>query len=93
VKITETELNLAYLKVNEIKNSGDSLYMEEEISDDLDRNPLIDENFFDDTEEYVLPFKLKFKWMDSIGPKGSYILDTEVTVIPDDTEDGEIFEN
>lgn len=84
MKVTEEELNLAYFKVNEIKNSGSRV--EEYIEVDIERNPLTDSEFFDSESEYVTPFKLNFKFNAEVGYKGSYVLVTEVEVIESDEE-------
>lgn len=80
MKITETELNLAYEKVNELKRTFSEL--PEIIEVDIERNPLTDTNFFEEDSEFLTPFKLAFKFNKDIGPRGSYILvDTNITII------------
>jgi len=76
MKITTEELNLAYGKVNQLKKEiGEPI--KETIEVDLERNPLTDENFFNEDSEFVIPFKLTFKFIENLGPNGSYVLSNE----------------
>lgn len=84
MKITESELNLAYSKANELKINNS--YVKEIVEIDIERNPLTDEEYFDSDSEFVTPFKLKFQFLSELGPRGSYVLITEVDVIGDDNE-------
>lgn len=84
MKITIDELNAAYEKVNEYKLEGYPI--KNEVYVDLDRNPLIDEEFFDDKENFVTTVKLKFVFDKNLGKKGSYILATEVDIIDKDED-------
>jgi len=84
MKITEDELNLAYAKVNELKKTGDA---ERVITVDVDRNPLVDSNFFDEDSNFAMPVKLQFEFDPTCGAKGAYLLTSEVTVIPAEEED------
>lgn len=86
MKITETELNLAYEKVNELKRTFIS-EPEEIVEVDIERNPLTDTNFFEEDSEFVIPFKLSFKFDKEIGPKGSYILATKNVEVIMESED------
>lgn len=84
MRITESELNLAYSKVNELKANG--LIVTDTVEIDIERNPLTDEEYFDSASEFVTPFKLKFQFDQNLGPRGSYVLATEVEVVGDDNE-------
>lgn len=81
MKISIEELNLAYLKVIEIKNLEESI--KDIIEVDIERNPLTDENYFNDSSDYVTPFKLQFIFDSKIS---RYVLLTDVEIIDDDTE-------
>ena len=84
MRITEDELNLAYLKVNELKNSG---YLTAKTVDiDIERNPLTDVEFFNPDSEFITPVKLTFEFDKTLGSRGSYVLATEVEII-EETED------
>jgi hypothetical protein len=72
MKITVEELNLAYGKVLELKKTLDKPL--DTIQVDLERNPLTDENFFNEDSEFVIPVKLTFKFLEEVGPSGSYVL-------------------
>jgi len=84
MKVTEEELNLAYLKANSLKIDGSPI--KDLVDIDVERNPLVDSEFFDSESEFVTPFKLSFRFDTSVGPKGSYVLATEVEVIESDEE-------
>ena len=79
MKVTEEELNLAYSKANSLKIDG--YPVKDLVEIDVERNPLVDSEFFDSESEFVTPFKLEFKFDTNIGPKGAYVLTTEVEVI------------
>lgn len=85
MKISLEELNIAYTKVNQIKrelqDNGKSLPLLIDIS--IDRNPLIDE-YFDDESEFITPFRLKFELIST--PITTYRLDTKVEIIDEDEE-------
>lgn len=85
MKISLEELNIAYTKVNQIKrelqDNSKNLPLLIDIS--VDRNPLIDD-YFDDESEFVTPFKLKFELISN--PITTYRLDTKVEIIDEDEE-------
>lgn len=81
MKITTDELNLAYGKVLEMKKTLSE--PKETIQVDLERNPLTDENFFNEDSEFVMPFKLNFRFIKELGSNGAYVLDDETVEIID----------
>ncbi len=89
MKVTETELNLAYTKVNEYKNNHIDNKLPETIEIDIERNPLTDDCYFDEDSEFVTPFKLIFKFDKNMGSKGSYYLVTENIEIIEEPEEND----
>lgn len=85
MKVSLEELNNAYCKILELRSNG---YFKDDpnITIDVDRNPLTDSNYFNDSVDYVTPFKLEFIFDKSLGSKGSYILLTEVEIISEDED-------
>lgn len=81
-KISISELNEAYMKVNKYKRNGYPTMRNVKI--DLVRNPLIDQDLFGPDEEFSTPIKLEFKLDKDLGPRGSYILISEVEIIDDE---------
>ena len=51
----------------------------------VDRNPLTHEKYFDKDEKFLTKVKLKFELDNNLGPKGSYVLTSNVDII--DNED------
>ena len=82
MKITIDELNAAYLKANEFKRDGYPTRRSVKI--ELERNPMIHQEHFDDESELQASFKLEFRLNKDLGPKGSYVLYTDVEVIDDE---------
>jgi hypothetical protein len=72
MKVTIDELNQAYMKANKFKINGYPVrnYVEVEI----DRDPL-------EGKDIVTPIKLKFELHNNVGPKGSYIIASNVDII------------
>lgn len=81
-KITIDELNAAYEKANKFKIDGSPTKLDLII--DLDRNPLTHADYFDEDEEFVTPIKLKFKVDTNLGPKGAYVLVSNVEILDDE---------
>lgn len=83
MKISIEELNIAYEKVNSIYKINGKI-TKERVEIAVERNPLIDENYFDLDSKYITPFKLIF-----IADKNlkRYILETNVEVIEDDLDE------
>lgn len=50
----------------------------------LERNPLIDMEFFDQEEEFVTPIKLKFEFDEKLGKNGSFKLVSKVNILEED---------
>lgn len=50
----------------------------------LERNPLIDMEFFDQEEEFVTPIKLKFEFDEKLGRNGSFKLVSKVNILEED---------
>lgn len=82
MKITIEELNSAYLKANEFKRNGYPTRRSVKI--ELERNPLIHQDYFDEKEEFSTSFKLEFKLDKNLGPKGSYVFISDVEIIDDE---------
>lgn len=79
MKITVDELNLAYNEVNKFKLNGYPIRTSVEV--ELDRNPLTDKKYFSKEEEFKTKVKLKFELDNDLGPKGSYVLVSNVDII------------
>jgi len=87
ITITGSELNQAYLRVKEIREDDiEQLYPEDKqvIEVGIERNPLIDVEFFDQESEFVTPIKLKFEFNSKLGKNGSYVLVTEVNILEEE---------
>lgn len=85
MRITLDELHLAYEKANEYKLDGYPIRRFIEV--DIDRNPLTDQEYFDSDSDFVMVVKLKFEHQPDLGPKGSYVLVSDIDII--DKEDKE----
>lgn len=81
-KVLIEELNNAYLEVNKYKRNGYPTMRSVKI--DIVRNPLIHQDLFNDTEEFTTSIRLEFKLDKDLGPRGSYILISEVEIIDDE---------
>jgi len=82
MKITIDELNSAYMEVNKSKINGFPIRNSIEI--EINRNPLVDSKYFSANEEFKTKIKLKFDLDNDLGPKGSYVLVSNVDIIDED---------
>lgn len=84
-KITENELNNAYIQVNKFKNQ-DGYPTRNYVDIELERNPLTQEKYFTKDEKFCTFIKLKFELDNSLGRKGSYVLTSNVDIIYDENQ-------
>ena len=87
MNVTIDELNECYSKVKQIKYDllEEDMMLPEILEVGLDRNPLTDDNFYSEENEFITISKLKFR-KSLHNNKDIYILDTIVNVI-DENDD------
>ncbi len=82
MKVTIDELNSAYNEVNKLKINGYPIRTQVEV--EVKRNLLTDSDYFTEDEDFSTSVKLAFHADPDVGPKGSYLLVSNVEVIDDD---------
>jgi hypothetical protein len=84
MKVTIDEINAAYEQVNE-QYKLDGYPIKNEVIVTLDRNPLTDNDYFEEESDFVTVVKLRFVYDKSLGKRGSYRLASDdIEIIEED---------
>ena len=84
MKVTIDEINNAYKQVNE-EYKLDGYPIKNEVTITLDRNPLTDNDYFDESSTFVTVVKLRFVYDKSLGKRGSYrLVSDDIEIIEED---------
>ena len=79
MKITTEELNKAYSEVNKYKKNGYPTMRH--IKVEIERNPLIHQDYFDEDEDFSTTIELEFELNKNMGMRGAYVITTKIDVV------------